>query len=131
MQIAPSRGEELSKLLRGLLQEGGFSLALLGDLDGFPVASAAAAGEEAEAGAAAVALVQRSASQARAQLGLSPTDEIILHDNRGRRLVCRPLRAGQNDLILVVLMKEKGRPYRSITNRALREIRRMFDADTE
>jgi predicted regulator of Ras-like GTPase activity (Roadblock/LC7/MglB family) len=130
MQIAAGRGDELARLLQRVLQEGGFSLALLGDLDGFLVASAAAAGEEADSRAAAVALVQRSASQARSQLGLGLTDEILLHDDRGRRLVCRPLRAGGNDLILVVLVPEKRIPYRSITNRALREIQRIFDADT-
>jgi predicted regulator of Ras-like GTPase activity (Roadblock/LC7/MglB family) len=118
-------------LLADVLRDGGFSMALLGDEDGFPVASAVAPGEEAEARAAAVALMQRSASQARARLGLGTTDEIMLHDDRGRRLVCRPFHAGDHDLILIVLVPERRQPYRKTTNRALRDLRRMLESGRE
>jgi predicted regulator of Ras-like GTPase activity (Roadblock/LC7/MglB family) len=127
MRISPARGEEIARVLEGAVRDGGFSLAVLGDLEGFPVASAAAPGENADSKAAAMALVQRSATQARAQLGLGATDEILLNDDRGRRLVCRPLRAGENELILVVLIPERRQSYRLITSRALRDVRRIFE----
>jgi len=129
--LAPSRGEQLGALLNDTLNAGGFSLVLLGDLEGFPVAWASAPGEEAEARAAAVALMQRSAAQARAQLGLGVTDEITLHDDRGRRLVCRPFRAGDDDLILIVLVPGSQQAYRKTTNRALREIQRIIGSPGE
>ena len=129
--ITPSRGEQLGNLLTDILRDGGFSLALLGDLEGFPVAWATAPGEVAEARAAAVALMQRSAAQARAQLGLGTTDEIMLHDDRGRRLVCRPFRAGDNELILIVLVPGSQQPYRMMTNRALREVQRILGSAGE
>lgn len=46
MEKSPVRGGEITRVLEGAVREGGFSLALLGDLEGFPVASAAAPGED-------------------------------------------------------------------------------------
>jgi len=129
--IITGQDDRLRSLLADVLCEGGFSLAVLGDRDGFPVASAVAPAEQAEARAAAVALLQRSATEARAQLGLGTTDEIMLHDDLGRRLVCRPFRAGENDLILIVLVPGRRQPYRKVTNRALRDIQRILEPDGE
>jgi predicted regulator of Ras-like GTPase activity (Roadblock/LC7/MglB family) len=130
-EAASARGEQLGSLLSDVLRDGGFSLALLGDRDGFPVASAVAPGENEEASAAAVALMQRSASEARAHLGLGTTDEIMLHDELGRRLVCRPFRAGDSELILIVIVPGRRQPYRKVTNRAVREFQRIFDTGRE
>jgi predicted regulator of Ras-like GTPase activity (Roadblock/LC7/MglB family) len=126
-----ARGEQLGSLLSDVLRDGGFSLALLGDRDGFAVASAVAPGESEEASAAAVALMQRSASEARAHLGLGTTDEIMLHDDLGRRLVCRPFRAGESDLILIVIVPGRRQSYRKVTNRAVREFQRILEPGRE
>ncbi len=126
-----AREQQLGSLLTDVLRDGGFSLALLGDLDGFPVASAMTPGENEEARAAAAALMQRSASAARAQLGMGETDEIMLHDDLGRRLVCRPFRAAESDLILIVLVPGRRQPYRKVTNRALRQVQRILETGGE
>jgi len=102
---------------------GGFSLSVLTDLQGFPIASQPSPGQAPEAQAAVVALVQKTAAQVRDRLGMAPADEITLFDAAGRRLVCRPFSVREYGLILAVMIPDKRKRYRLLTNRAMRAIR--------
>lgn len=114
---------QLEQVLMVLNQQGGFTLSVLTDLQGFAIASSAAPGERTEVQAAAVALVQKTAAQARDQLGMSSTDEISVFDQEGRRLVCRPFGADDRRLILAVMVPHRHQRYRRLTNEALRTVR--------
>ncbi|MCQ3980323.1 MAG: hypothetical protein DPW09_43480, partial [Anaerolineae bacterium] len=98
-----SGSTELARLLAEMNKAGEFPIAVLTDRHGFPIASAAAPGQDPETQSAVVALVQKTAAQVRDQLGMAQTDEISLYDTNGQRLVCRPISVNGHDLILAVL----------------------------
>jgi predicted regulator of Ras-like GTPase activity (Roadblock/LC7/MglB family) len=113
----------LSQLLAEMNENGNFPISVLTDKEGFPLASAAAAGQDPDKQAALVALIQKTANQVRSQLGMAATDEITMYDANGQRLVCRPFRINSYDLILAVVVPEKSSTYRRLTNSAIHQIR--------
>jgi predicted regulator of Ras-like GTPase activity (Roadblock/LC7/MglB family) len=117
---------ELAQVLSDMNDQGSFPIAVLTDRQGFPIASASAPNEDPEMQSAVVALVQKTASQVRNQLGMAQTDEISLYDTAGRRLVCRPFAANGHDLILAVVVPDKNMAYRRLTNKAVSTIRRQW-----
>jgi predicted regulator of Ras-like GTPase activity (Roadblock/LC7/MglB family) len=117
---------ELTRLLAEMNEAGGFPIAVLTDRHGFPIASAAANGQDPDTQAAVVALVQKTAAQVREQLGMAQTDEISLFDTQGQRLVCRPISINDHDLILAVLVPNREGSYRRLTNQAVSAIRRAW-----
>lgn len=117
---------ELAKLLAEMNERGGFPIAVLTDRHGFPIASAAGPGQNPEAQSAVVALVQKTAAQVRDQLGMAQTDEISLFDTTGQRLVCRPINANGHEMILAVLVPDKDKSYRRLTNQTISAIRRLW-----
>lgn len=117
---------ELARLLAEMNQQGGFSIAVLTDRHGLPIASAAAPGQNPDIQSAVVAMVQKAAAQASDQLGLAQTDEISLYDTKGQRLVCRPLSINGHDMILAVLVPDRNKSYRRLTNQAVSAIRQMW-----
>ncbi|RME44593.1 MAG: roadblock/LC7 domain-containing protein [Caldilineae bacterium] len=121
-----SGSTELARLLVAMNEAGGFPIAVLTDRHGFPIASAASAGQDPELQSAVVALIQKTALQTQTQLGMAPPDEISVYDTEGRRLVCRPFTANEHALILAVLVPNKHQPYRRLTNQAIRNIRRQW-----
>jgi len=121
-----SGSTKLAQLLAEMNEKGGFPIAVLTDHHGFPIASAAAPGEDTDTQSAVVALVQKTASQVRSQLGMSQTDEISLYDTEGRRLVCRPFTTNGHDLILAVLVPNRNQTYRRLTNTAVNAIKRQW-----
>ncbi|HFE66265.1 MAG TPA: hypothetical protein ENJ93_03295 [Chloroflexi bacterium] len=121
-----SGSAQLSDILAEMNREGGFSIAIVTDRNGFPVAAAAAPGEDPDTQSAVVALVQKTAAQARHQLGMAQTDEISLYDADGQRLVCRPFSVNEYDMILAVRIPNKKQSYRRLTNRAIREIKKSW-----
>jgi predicted regulator of Ras-like GTPase activity (Roadblock/LC7/MglB family) len=121
-----SGSTEISQLLNTMNAEGGFPISVLTDRHGFPIASAANAGQNADTQSAVVAMVQKTASQVRDQLGMAQTDEISLYDTDGRRLVCRPFSVNGHDMILAVLVADRKSSYRRLTNQAVAAICKMW-----
>lgn len=117
----------LHRVLRELNASGGFSLSVLTDAQGLPVAWASADDQSSEAQAAVVALVQRTAGQARERLGMAATDEVSVFDRDGRRLVCRPFTFREHGLILAVMVPDRRKPYRALTNRAVGSLRGILE----
>jgi predicted regulator of Ras-like GTPase activity (Roadblock/LC7/MglB family) len=121
-----SGSTELAKLLIEMNEAGGFPIAVVTDRQGFPIASAAAPGEDPDMQSAVVALVQKTAAQVREQLGMAQTDEISMYDTEGRRLVCRPFSANGHDMIMAVVVPDKNQSYRRLTNKTVNAIRRKW-----
>jgi len=117
---------KLATLLADLNKQGGFPIAILTDRQGFPIASAAAPGQDPQSQAAVVALIQKTASQVRDQLGMAQTDEISVFDTCGRRLVCRPFRVDGQDMILAIMVPTRTQSYRRLTNKAVDAVRREW-----
>ncbi len=125
--VKPKAGSaRLAELLAEMNAEGGFSISLLTDRHGFPIASATQAGQDPDVQAAVVALVQKTAVQARQQLGMAATDEISLFDAEGQRLICRPFDANGYDMILAVRIPHRHQSYRRLTNVAIQTVRRIW-----
>lgn len=125
--MKPKSGStELSRVLGEMNEKGDFPISVLTDRHGFPIASAASPGQNPETQSAVVAMVQKTASQVRDQLGMAQTDEISMYDTEGRRLVCRPFNANGHDMILAVVIPDKKQSYRRLTNQAVRDIRKVW-----
>ncbi len=117
----PSGSAELSKLLTDMNAAGNFTISVLTDRQGLPIAFATAPGYDPERQSAVVALVQKTACQASTHLGMV-TDEISLNAVDGQRLVCRPFDVNGNTLILAVLIGDRAQSYRRLTNKTVRRI---------
>lgn len=126
MTNSQSSSTNLSELLATMNEKGSFPISVLTDRQGFPIASAASPGQDPDTQSAVVALVQKTASQASNQLGMSATDEISLYDTEGRRLVCRPFNANGHDMILAVLIPNRNQSYRRLTNQTVSAIRKSW-----
>ena len=124
--IPQSGSNGLTKLLSQMNEAGGFPIAVLTDLQGFPIASAVTTDEDPDTQSAVVALVQKTAAQVRSQLGMTQTDEISLYDTNGRRLVCRPFIANDHELILAVIIPNKHQSYRRLTNKTVNAIQKQW-----
>ena len=122
-----SSSAEIAKILADMNKKGEFSIAVLTNRDGFPIASAALPDQDPLKQAAVVALIQKTAAQVSAQLGMTQTDEISLFDNEGQRLVCRPFTANGHELILAVLIPSKIQSYRRLTNNMVAAIQRRWN----
>lgn len=115
---------KLIEALRALNTQGGYLISVLTDSEGLLLASAPSPGWNAEKQAAVVALVQRAARQAQAA-SLDAADEVAIRDVAGRRLICRPFEVDGRTLLLSILM-ETWKPYRRLTNDAIRNVRREW-----
>lgn len=115
---------KLIEALRVLNTQGGYLISVLTDSEGLLLASAPSPGWNAEKQAAVVALVQRAARQAQAA-SLDAADEVAIRDVAGRRLICRPFEVDGRTLLLSILM-ETWKPYRRLTNDAIRNVRREW-----
>ncbi len=122
-----SGSNKLHQLLDSLNQNGDYSISVLTDAQGLPIASAARPGYDAERQSAVVALVQRMALQAGNRLGLD-MDEVCLNAADGQRLVCRAFNVGNNQLILAVLMNNREQRYRRLTNQAVLNITQVWQS---
>lgn len=120
----PTGPVELIEALRSLNTRGGYLISVLTDAEGLLLASAPSPGWNAEKQAAVVALVQRAARQAQAA-SLDAADEVAIRDIVGRRLICRPFDVDGRTLLLSILM-ESLKPYRRLTNDAIRSVRRAW-----
>ncbi len=125
-KLSNSGSTEITELISEMTRQGNFPITVLTDQQGLPIAWSARAGQNPEAQSAVVALVQKTAAQARQQLDMDQIDEVSLYDVGGQRLVCRPFMANDHKLILAVLVPDKHQPYRRLTNKAIHAIRRRW-----
>jgi predicted regulator of Ras-like GTPase activity (Roadblock/LC7/MglB family) len=125
MDKIPSGSSELSQLLADMNQEGGFSISVLTDRQGLPIAFASAPGYDPDRQSAAVAFVQKTVNQASEQIGFT-TDEITLNAVDGQRLICRLFKIKDQNLILAVVIPLRQGSFRRLTNQAIHSIRRIW-----
>lgn len=121
-----SGSARLADLLAEMNEKGQFPISLLADRHGFLIAASAAPDQDADNQSAVVALVQKTAVQAHNQLGMAQADEISLYDAEGRRLVCRPFNANDQDMILAVVVPNRRQSYRLLTNQAIKQIKQEW-----
>ncbi len=121
-----SGSTEIAKLLAKMNDQGNFPIAVVTDRHGFPIASAAAPGQDPDLQSAVVALIQKTASQVQNQLGMAQTDEISLYDTEGRQLVCRPFITNGHNMILAIVVPNKKQSYRRLTNKMVSAIKRQW-----
>lgn len=114
----------LMDVLMSLNTAGGFLVTVLTDAEGLVLASAPSPGWDADKQAAVVALIQRTARQVQI-VSLGAVDEICIRDVNGRRLICRPFELDGHVLLLSILAEE-GKPYRRLTNAAVRGVRQVW-----
>ena len=119
-----NRQAALVRILEEMNEQGQFGTSVLVSADGLPLASVTSH-FEAETTAAMVALVKNVAHRARAYIGLQQVDEVSIVDDDKMRLVCRPFTVGDEELVLTVVAPPY-RTYRRLTNRAIREIKRIW-----
>ena len=93
----PSRQTALQRTLREMIQEGHFRAAVLASIDGLPLAT-----------------VGRSA------------DKELMAGTQGNCFVSRYFNVGDDPLLLAVKIPP-GRPHRRLTNKAIREIQRVWE----
>ena len=121
-----SGSTQLASILAEMNKEGDFPIAVITDIEGFPIAWDAASNRDPDMQSAVVALIQKTSIQVRDQLGMAHMDEISICDRQGQRLVCRPFEANQHQLILAVLVPDKKQSYRRLTNSAVRSVQRAW-----
>jgi len=119
-----NRQVALVRILEEMNEQGQFKTSLLVSADGLPLASVTSH-FEAETTAAMVALVKNVAHRARTYIGLQQVDEVSIVDSDKMRLVCRPFTVGDEELVLTVVALSYS-TYRRLTNRAIREIKRIW-----
>ncbi len=125
-KISNSGSTQLASVLAEMNKDGNFPIAVITDMEGFPIAWAASSDQDPNLQSAVVALIQKTAAQVRDQLGMAQTDEISVYDKQGQRLVCRPFEANEHNLILAILISDKNQTYRRLTNTAIRAIQRAW-----
>jgi len=103
---------------------GKFQVSVLTSVDGLPIATVPA-DYDSDLTAAIVALLQRVSNDARSGLKMAEVDELTIRDRNHIRLVCRYLVIGRERLILAAMVPP-GRPYRRVTNRAVRQIEQLL-----
>ncbi len=121
------QGKRLVETLNHMNSEAGFPMSVLTNSDGLLIA-ASDGGEHYDPNrqSAIVAKVRQAASLVRSQVEMGVTDEITVFDEDGKRLVCRPLALNGYELILAVLVPNRGQAYRRATNNAIAGIRQAW-----
>jgi predicted regulator of Ras-like GTPase activity (Roadblock/LC7/MglB family) len=117
----PSRQTALERALRTLIQEGQCRGAVVASIDGLPLAMAGRSGDK-ELMAGVAAWLKEFAERTHTSL-----DEIVARDTRGNRFVSRYFSVGNNQLLLAVNIPP-GRAYRRLTNKAIKEIQRVWES---
>jgi predicted regulator of Ras-like GTPase activity (Roadblock/LC7/MglB family) len=126
---APNRRENtqptsLKEILYEMNVGGRFEVVILASQDGLLIATEPA-DYDSEVTAATVALLRKVSSETREQLGMAALDEVTIRSSDRVRLVCRYLAVGEQGLILVALVPPD-RYYRRVTNRAIRQIKKLL-----
>lgn len=116
----PSRQTALQRTLREMIQEGHFRAAVLASIDGLPLATVGRSADK-ELMAGVAAWLKEYAERTHVSL-----DEIVARDTQGNCFVSRYFNVGDDPLLLAVKVPP-GRPHRRLTNKAIREIQRVWE----
>jgi predicted regulator of Ras-like GTPase activity (Roadblock/LC7/MglB family) len=114
----------LREILHEMNEGRRFKVVILASQDGLLIATEPA-DYSSEVTAATVALLRKVSSETREQMGMAVLDEVTIRCSDRVRLVCRYFTVGEQGLILVALVPPD-RYYRRVTNRAIRQIRRLL-----
>jgi len=118
----------LAEILKNLALDGAFSLAVLTDHNGLPIASSDGDQAASEAQSAVVAQIQNVVIRALGNISMSTPDEISLNDVNGRKLVCRQFSGGDGVVYLAVVIPNRMKSYRKAMNMAIRSIQKVWDS---
>lgn len=116
----PSRQTALQRTLREMIQGGQFRAAVVASIDGLPLATAGRSADK-ELMAGVAAWLKEYAERTHVSL-----DEIVARDTQGNCFVSRYFNVGDDPLLLAVKVPP-GRPHRRLTNKAIREIKRVWE----
>ncbi len=113
---------EISKLLAQMNDAGGFLISILTDHHGFPIASAARAGQDANNQSAVVAMVQKSTAHIHDHLGMGKVDLIQLSDEKGRNLIIRTFTIKKQEYMLAVLTPDRKTAFKTLIRNVVKQI---------
>ena len=119
-----SKSPSFKEILHEMNTTGKFQVSVLTSVEGLPIATVPA-DYDSDLTAAMVALLQRVSNDAQSRLKMAEVDEVTIRDRDHIRLVCRYLVIGRERLILAAMVPPD-RPYRRVTNRAVRRIRELL-----
>ncbi len=117
----------LAEILKNLVHDGEFSIAVLTDRNGLPIASSDGDQDASEAQSAVVAQIQNVVIRALGNISMSAPDEVSLNDVDGRKMVCRQFSGGDGVVYLAVVIPNRTKPYRKVMNQAIRSIQKVWD----
>lgn len=117
----------IADILRQMNQHGGFSITVLTDENGFPIASSDGMDESSEVQAAVVAQIQKVIVKVQNHLDMAEPEELSLNDVNGRKLVCRSFQAGESRVILAVLIPSRDKTYRRLMNQVVRSVQKTWE----
>jgi predicted regulator of Ras-like GTPase activity (Roadblock/LC7/MglB family) len=128
MAIGDYRGSMLDRRLALLSREGGFPAAYILNSDGLVMGGISPKYDQMMMSAMAslvIDVIKRSESL----LQFKHTDEISLVDDDKNRLVCRPFDVGKKNpsVLILTLITLINQPYRMLTNRAIRDLKTMWE----
>jgi predicted regulator of Ras-like GTPase activity (Roadblock/LC7/MglB family) len=116
----------LQTILTEMNREGNFPISVLTDSQGLGITSAAGAHMDPDRHSAVVGHIQKAALQVTRHIGMDATDEISLNDVNHQRLICRPFKIGNQELILAIIVTDKEQSYRRLTNQAIAKIKSVW-----
>jgi predicted regulator of Ras-like GTPase activity (Roadblock/LC7/MglB family) len=119
--------ETLTDILKDLVRDWEFSIAVLTDRNGLPIASSDSDQDASEAQSAVVAQIQNAVIGALGNFSMSAPDEIALNDIDGRKLVCRQFSSGDGAVYLAVVIPVRMKSYRKAMNLAIRSIQKVWE----
>lgn len=115
----PSRQNEIETVLGTLLQTDGFICAVVASKEGLPFAMA---GSTDTTLLAAVAATIKDTAQ---RLQQSPT-EVSIRDENNKQIIIRYFNVDEEEQLLLSVNLVVGRSYRRLTNRAIRQIKKIL-----
>ena len=121
-QTQNSDPNPFESVLLDMNREASFSASAISGKDGLLVA-ASGEGVNSQRQSAVVAKLNEAAGLVHSQLTIGAPDEFSLHTDSGNKLVCRPFKLDGHDLILTVLLPNRGQSYRRATTRAITKLR--------
>ncbi len=118
----------LINILKDLTKQGGFTIAVITDQNGLPIASSDIDQEVTETQSAVIAQIQNVVLRALSHLSMSSPEEIVLNDIDGRKLVCRQFFCGDAEMVyLAVLIPNRTKAHRKLMNQAVHSIQKAWN----
>ena len=118
-----SSSNPLAQVLSDLTRDAQLPAATLSSKDGLLIASSTINGDSPTKQSAVVAKLAEAANLVRSQLTIGTPSEFSFFAEDGKRLVCRPFDLNGHEMILAIVIPNRGQPYRRATNRAIARLR--------